>query len=89
MTLRQKIKKYVDTWKERGYPKDIPDEVPEELMKLGKAPSYKAIALAILKNDFHLTTLGFTPPVSKYYSILKKIEIQERDKNLPPRKKRL
>lgn len=45
-------------------------------MWLRKAPSYKAIALAILKND--MTDLGFTPPVSAWYSELKRIEIEAR-----------
>lgn len=79
MTLQQKIERYVNSWKLKGYPKDIPDEVPEELRKLNKAPSYKAIALAILRNDLHLTSLGFSPPKSVYYSILKKIEIDNRE----------
>jgi predicted phosphoadenosine phosphosulfate sulfurtransferase len=45
-------------------------------MALRKAPSYKAIALAILKND--ITDLGFTPPASAWYSELKRIEIEAR-----------
>ena len=61
-----------------GYSDDIPDEVPRVLMKLGLAPSYKAIALALLQNDMNLESLGFTPRKSIYYSILKKIEIDAR-----------
>lgn len=30
----------------------IPDEVPTEIMRSGKAPSYKTIAIAILNNDY-------------------------------------
>jgi predicted phosphoadenosine phosphosulfate sulfurtransferase len=33
--------------------------VPKKLHDAGKAPSYKAIAIAILKNDLHLYSLGF------------------------------
>jgi predicted phosphoadenosine phosphosulfate sulfurtransferase len=76
----KKINEYICLWKKKGYPIDIPDEVPEELSKKNLAPSYKAIAIAILKNDHSLKSLGFTPKKSKYYSILKKIEIEERDK---------
>ena len=55
---------------------DIPDEVPTVLMQEGLAPSYKAIAFAILKND--PTALGFVPKASKWYGELKRIEIQQR-----------
>lgn len=71
----------MQTWKARGYSEDIPDEVPDCLMKLGKAPSYKAIALAILKNDIPLTSLGFTPKVPESYKMLKRIELEKRSKN--------
>jgi predicted phosphoadenosine phosphosulfate sulfurtransferase len=33
--------------------------VPRKLHNAGKAPSYKAIAVAILKNDMNLYSLGF------------------------------
>jgi len=69
---------YVESWAERGYPAGIPDEVPDELTRLALAPSYKAIACALLRNDVGLRTLGFTAPVSKYYSALKRIEIAAR-----------
>ena len=34
-------------------------------------PSYKAIAVAILRNDHSLCTLGFRGPISEYYFALK------------------
>jgi len=77
---KKNIKTYINNWKEKGYQEDIPDEVPEELMKLNLAPSYKAIALALLRNDMNLESLGFTPKKSIFYSILKKIEIEPRPK---------
>ena len=73
-----KINEYVEKWREQGYPDDIPDEVPLPLMQQQLAPSYQAIAHAILKNDHGLTSLGFTAPVSKWYGILKRIELDER-----------
>lgn len=60
------------------YEDDIPDEVPDALASNNLAPSYKAIALAILNNDNNFTSLGFAPKKSVYYSILKKIEIDAR-----------
>jgi hypothetical protein len=37
----------------------IPDEVPNKIMRAFKAPSYKAIAIAILKNDYAMNMLGY------------------------------
>lgn len=62
----------------RCYSDDIPDEVPDELMDSLRAPSYKAIAICLLKNDFHLYGLGFQPHVSHWYKAVK----SERQKHL-------
>lgn len=75
--MKNKIKSYVDTWENRCYFDGIPDDAPKEIFDM--VPSYKRITMAILKNDYPLKTLGFTPPVSEYYSMLKKIEINERN----------
>lgn len=77
--VKYRVKKYIEFWKDKGYPDDIPDEVPDELMKLNIAPSYKAIAIALLSNDLYLSSLGFSRPVSKFYNILKSIEISKRE----------
>jgi predicted phosphoadenosine phosphosulfate sulfurtransferase len=42
------------------------------------APSYKAIAIAILKNDHAMKSLGFSPIKSEWYSAYKRIEISQR-----------
>lgn len=65
-------------WRKRGYSDDVPDEVPAALMEDNLAPSYKAIAIAILKNDHHMTALGFSAPHSMWYDALKRIEIMNR-----------
>ena len=39
------------TWEERCY-FEIPDEIPEKLSRTGRVPSYKAIAMAVLRNDW-------------------------------------
>ena len=44
---------------DRCYPDGIPDEIPEKLAKTNRAPSYKAIALCILRNDLQLRGIGF------------------------------
>lgn len=74
------VNQYINAWLGRGYASDIPDEVPQVLMKQGLAPSYKAICQAILKNDMNMESLGFTPKPSAWYSAIKKVEIEQRDK---------
>jgi len=76
--MKKKVLKYISNGKKQGYPEDIPDEVPDVLMNLNLAPSYKAIAIAIMKNDHSMKSLGFTPKKSHIYSALKKIEIEGR-----------
>lgn len=80
METKKRVKEYISNWKAKGYENDIPDEVPHELMKLGLAPSYKAIAIALLKNDVNLESLGFVGKKSKWYSAFKKVEIEERER---------
>ena len=74
--VHEKIREYIETWEKRCYNKGIPDEAPFELKD--KVPSYRSICIALLKNDIHLTSLGFAPKNTKYYSILKRIEIEAR-----------
>lgn len=75
--MEKRILQYVNTWEQRCYSSGIPDEAPDEINDM--VPSYKRIALAILKNDCQLKSLGFTPKKSKFYNILKKIEIEKRE----------
>lgn len=74
-----RVDQYLQTWSLCGYPDGIPDEVPDALMRLNLAPSWKAIAIAILKNDLQFTSLGFPAPQSGWYSALKRVEIEARD----------
>ena len=50
--VTQKVSEYLTLWEGRCYSSGIPDEVPTEIMRAGKAPSYKTIAIAILNNDY-------------------------------------
>ena len=74
--VHEKVRGYVEMWEKRCYKDGIPDEAPFQLND--KIPSYKRICIALLKNDLNLTSLGFEPKQSKYYSMLKKIEIDAR-----------
>ena len=59
-------------WKKRCYPIDIPEEVPNKVMRALRAPSYKAIAIGILKNDYAMKILGFDCIKSDVYKNIKK-----------------
>lgn len=80
MKTKARIRKYISEWKKKGYPDDIPDEVPAVLMPKNLAPSYKAIAQCLLSNDMNMEGLGFSAPKSKWYGIFKRIEIEGREK---------
>lgn len=73
-----RVNQYIRQWKAKGYPEDIPDEVPPVLMIKNLAPSYKAICLALLRNDHNLEALGFSAPKSEWYSAIKRVEIAAR-----------
>lgn len=74
--MTEKIIQYIKKWESRCYFNGLPDEVPNEINDL--VPSYKKIAIALLKNDYPLKSLGFNPPYCESYSMLKRIEISKR-----------
>lgn len=76
-SIHKKIREYEKTWIERCYTEGIPDEAPNSIKD--KVPNWKSIAMCILNNDLNLTKLGFEAPNSKYYSVLKRIEIDARE----------
>lgn len=55
-----RVKAYVNMWMSRCYSEGIPDEIPELLARTNRAPSWKKIAICILKHDLKLRGLGFT-----------------------------
>ncbi len=72
--MRKQCLEYEKMWQQRCYKEGLPDDVPKEIFDL--APSYKKIAIAILKNDVEV--LGVTKPACKAYIVLKRIEISAR-----------
>jgi len=76
--VRSRVREYERQWRARGYAEGLPDEVPVVLMRDNLAPSHKALALAILRNDVTGQSLGFTPRPSRYYGILKRLELEGR-----------
>lgn len=83
--MEKRLLAYIRTWEKRCYVEGIPDESPIEINDM--VPSYRRIALAILKNDYPLKTLGFSPPKSEHYNSLKRIELNEREKIIKMYKK--
>jgi len=63
----------------RCYFEDIPDEVPKKLASSLRAPSYKAIAVAILKNDSRLRSLGFADEIPEVYWQVRRMGDAQRD----------
>ena len=60
-TQIERIERYIRIWQERCYPDGIPDECPfSKLSDTNQVPSYKKIAIAILNNDVHMYSLGFS-----------------------------
>lgn len=76
--MKEKITKYIMDWESRCYSDGIPEEVPQRIELLNKAPSYMQIVKAILKNDNHLELLGYTKPFCQAYSDIKKVELIQR-----------
>jgi len=71
------VASYVKTWEKRCYSDGIPDEAPNKLLDSGRVPSYKTIALAILRNDYKF--LGIVPECSEWAKILKQKDDKQRD----------
>ena len=76
MNMKEKIQSYIKDWESKCYYNGLPDEVPNEISSM--VPSYKRICIAIMKNDVNLESLGYSRPVCKAYSELKRIEISQR-----------
>lgn len=77
--MHNKIAAYVRKWKRQGYLIGIPDTVPDGLMDDNLAPSYRQVAIAILKNDHGMVGLGFSAKRSEWYSVLKREEFARKD----------
>lgn len=76
--MKSKIRSYISSWRKQGYPDGIPDEADPRLEALGKAPSYRWICRAIMRNDVSLASLGFTREKCDAYMAIKRVEIEGR-----------
>jgi len=84
LSFKKKVTDYLKQCEQRGYANGIPDEADLRLEQLNKAPSYRKICNAILKNDYQLSTLGYTKQKTKTYHILKRIDLVSRGKIIKP-----
>lgn len=78
-----RVQQYIKEWTLKDYSSGIPDEVPAVLQRQLLAPSWKAIADALLRNDLQLLSLGFTGVESPWYGELKRVELEARDTQSP------
>lgn len=81
----RKISAYVRKWEGRGYPTGIPDEAPTLLEKACRVPSYRAVCLAIMRNDVTLQSLGYTREPCQTYMSIKRAELLARGSIQPSR----
>lgn len=65
--FKAKIDVHRKWWMDRGYPEGIPDEADQALESARKAPSWRRICKAILRNDYWCKTLGFSQHKSGSY----------------------
>lgn len=76
---RNRVAAYEKFWTARGYADGIPDEAPAELERLKLVPSWRLLASALLQNDVLLHSAGFPAPVSEWYGVIKRAEIEARE----------
>lgn len=71
-----------DWWIENDYPK-FPDEAPRKLEAKKKAPSWRRMALCILKNDFWCKSLSFAMTKNVYRDYYQELETTGKPKIKP------
>jgi predicted phosphoadenosine phosphosulfate sulfurtransferase len=64
---KNKLAKYITWYKLRGYENGIPDFADTDMEARDLVGSWRRIVKALLKNDYWLKTLGFSPTKSSAY----------------------
>lgn len=70
---RERFKKFIKGWQDRGY-LVIPDEAPEDLESKCWVPSWRRMCKVMLRNDYWCKGLGQTQPLSDAYGKFKEIK---------------
>jgi predicted phosphoadenosine phosphosulfate sulfurtransferase len=78
--MKYRLAEWIEVWKTRGYEYDIPDEAPDIFEIENKAPSYRRICFAVMKNDVQLQSLGYTREDCRIYNCIKREELIRRGK---------
>ena len=79
---KNKIYKFVQWWKERGYPDGIPDEADYQVEQKKDVPSWRRVCKSLLRNDFWCKGLSFTQQKSTAYeAYLKRMKEQREREN--------
>lgn len=74
---KERFKKFMCGWKDRGYEK-IPDQAPRELENAAWVPSWRRMCKVILRNDYWCKGLGQTQPLSDAYDKFKQIKAKRK-----------
>lgn len=83
--MREKIAAWIKKWEGRGYSNGIPDEADLGIELAERAPSYRRICLAIMKNDVQLESLGYNRELCRVYMAIKHDELKRKGKLKPYR----
>lgn len=83
----KKFNVFLKWWQQNGYPEGIPDEADQELENKKRAPSYRRLCRAILRNDYWCRSLSFAPPRSKAYEKFLEISAKESRLSRPLRQR--
>ena len=71
--FENKIAVFVHWWQQRGYPDGIPDEPDPKDEAAKKAPSWRRVCKALLRNDYWCKGLSFSQHKSQAYERYQKI----------------
>lgn len=82
--MKEKILAWVKKWEGRGYSNGIPDEADLGIELAERAPSYRRICMAIMRNDVQLESLGYTRELCAAYIAIKRDELQRAGKSVRP-----
>lgn len=77
MQTKRLVDEYEMAWVHRCYLNGLPDEVPKVIDNEHLAPSWKRVAMALLRNDMAMEALGNAPRQSKWYGVFKRIELRK------------
>lgn len=77
---RNKIAVFLHWYEERGYPNGIPDEADPKLEADKKAPSWRRICKALLRNDYWCKGLSFSQHKSEAFEKYQKVMKNRRRK---------